>query len=154
MKKKRTSQPISVLDIAAYILANHSNNRPIEAWKMHKLAYFCQAWCLAREEVPFFIEKIMATSRSVVIHELCPQHFQQLYVGGSTIGNMNHLSLKQVDTLDFVMKKYGSKTVDELDELIRSEAPWKEANQRINAKSKEIEIGLDAMLSFYSKQPS
>jgi uncharacterized phage-associated protein len=152
MKKKRTSQPVSVLDIAAYILANHSNNRPIEAWKMHKLAYYCQAWCLVREEVPFFVEKIMATPKSVMIHELYPQHYQQLYIGGSTIGNLNHLSLKQVDTLDFVMKKYGNKTVDELDELIRSEVPWKEASQKIHAKSKEVEISLDSMLAFYSKQ--
>lgn len=145
MTKKRKSGPISVLDVAAYIIANHFNNTPIEAWKMHKLAYYCQAWSLVREEIPFFYEKILATHKGVMINELCPQHFNHLYVGGSSIGNLNHLSLRQVDTIDYVMKIYGKKTVDELDLLICSESPWQQARQ--NETSNEID--LNSMLEYY-----
>lgn len=138
---------MSVLDVAAYILANHYKNSPIEAWKMHKLAYYCQAWSLVREEVPFFNEKIFATPKGVVINELCPQHFNQLYVGGSSIGNLNHLSLRQVDTIDYVIKAYGNKTLDELDRLICLEAPWKKAREKVGSNVNEpSEIDLKSML--------
>jgi uncharacterized phage-associated protein len=147
MKKKRQSQPVSVLDVASYILANHTRNQPLPAWKMHKIAFYCQAFSLVREGIPFFNEKIFSTQRGVVINELLPQHFNQLYVGGSTIGNLNHLSLKQVDTIDEVMKLFGNKTAEELDALILSESP---ENGVTRGSKESAEVDLDAMKKFYS----
>ena len=155
MKKTKTRQnrPVSALDIAAYILANHTDNKPILAWKMHKLVYYCQAWSLARDALPFFYEKILATPKGIVINELCAQHYNELYVGGSTIGNLNHLSLKQVDTIDYVMKVYGEKTVTELDELIRLELPWREARGSVDLHQKApVEVKLSVMSEFYGAQ--
>lgn len=129
MTKKRQSYPVSVLDVAAYILANHSRNTPILAWKMHKLAYFCQAQHLINEGVPMFYEKIMATHKGVMIKELCALHHNQWYIGDSSKGNLNHLSLKQTDVIAEVVKKYGDKTTEELDELIQLASPWKKARQ-------------------------
>lgn len=136
MKKKRQSQPVSVLDLAAYILANYPQYLPMPAWKMHKLAYYCQVCSLVREG-PLFYEKIFATPKGVVIKELCPQHYNQIYIGGSSIGNLNHLSLKQVDTIEYVMKTYGSKTVEELDALINEDPPCKKAMEAIKSGKKE-----------------
>ena len=149
MKKNKQNQPISALDIAVYILANHTSNNSIAAWKMHKLVYYCQVWSLIRENQPFFYEKVMASSHGLMIHELRSQHQGSLYVGGSTIGNLNHLSLKQVDIVDFVIKVYGNKTSEELDELIHLDSPWKEA--RMKARSKEnVEITPNAILTYYT----
>lgn len=119
MKRKRQSQPVSVLDVAAYILANFSGNTPILAWKMHKLAYFCQVQQQINEGVPMFYEKIMATPKGIMIKELCPLHRNQWYIGDSSVGNLNHLSLKQIDVIGEVIKKYGDKTMEELDVLIQ-----------------------------------
>lgn len=153
MKKKKPIEPISALDVAAYILANHTNNNPIDAWTMHKLVYYCQAWCLVLEGEPFFQEKILASAKGILISELCPQHHSQLYIGGSTIGNLNHLSLRQVDVIAYVMKKYGSKSIEEMDALIRSEDPWKNARQSLSPNDKgSIEISLASMSDYYSKQ--
>src|SRR5207245_1975342 len=108
---------------------NHLRNAPILAWKMHKLAYFCQVQQLINEGVPMFYEKIMATHRGIMIKELCALHNGQLCIGDSSKGNLNHLSLKQIDVIDEVMKKYGDKTTEELDQLIRLASPWKKARQ-------------------------
>lgn len=144
MTKKRQSRPVSVLDVAAYILANHSSNAPILAWKMHKLAYLCQAQQLINEGVTLFYEKIMATHKGIVIKELCAFHHNQLYVGDYSKGNLNHLSLKQIDVIGEVMKKYGDKTTEELDELIQLESPWKKARQMAgNNNEVAIEITLE-----------
>lgn len=120
MKRKRHSHPVSVLDVAAYVLANHFMNTPIFAWKMHKLMYFCQVQQLINEGVPLFHEKILSTPKGIVIKELCPLHKNHLYIGDYSKGNLNHLSLKQIDTIGEVIKKYGDKTTEELDELIQS----------------------------------
>jgi hypothetical protein len=119
MTKKRQSQPVSVLDVAAYILANHLKNTPILAWKMHMLVYFCQVQQQVNEGVPMFYEKIMVTHKGIMIKELCPLHRNQWYIGDSSKGNLNHLSLKQIDVIGEVIKKYGDKTMEELDELIQ-----------------------------------
>jgi uncharacterized phage-associated protein len=152
MKKSRQSRPVSVLDVAAYIQANHLKNQPIAAWKMHKLLYYCQAWSLVFEDVPFFNEKIMLTAKGVIINELCAQHFNQLYVGGDTIGNMNHLSLRQVDTIDYVMKKYGPKTLQELDIIIRSETQQMSLAPYPLPSNEPIEVNIPAMQAYYNKQ--
>lgn len=149
MKKSRQNRPVSALDVAAYILANHTKNTPIDAWKMHKLVYFCQVWSLKRDGLPFFYEKILASPNGIVIKELCAQHYDHLYIGGSTIGNLNHLSLKQVDTIDYVMKNYGSKSLEELDALIRQESPWKVARGNLDPNDKRsVEITLESLNQF------
>lgn len=145
MTKKRQSRPVSVLDVAAYILANHSKNTPILAWKMHRLAYFCQAQQLINEGVPMFYEKIMATHRGIVIKELCPLHRNQWYIGDGSKGNLNHLSLRQIDAIGEVMQKYGENATEELDELIQLASPWKEARKGASNPNVAAEITLDML---------
>ncbi|CCB85080.1 putative uncharacterized protein [Parachlamydia acanthamoebae UV-7] len=151
MKKRRQSQPVSALDIAAYILANHTRNTPIAAWKMHILVYYCQVYQLISEGIPFFNEKIMATQKGIMIHELCALHYNQLYIGDSSKGNLNHLSLKQIDIIGEVMKKYGNKTLEELGQLIQLEAPWKKARQETTDLRVSVEIIPISILELYNQ---
>lgn len=144
MIKRRQSHPISVHDVAAYIQANHSMNKPILAWKMHKLLYFCQMQQMINEGVPMFYEKIMATHKGVVIKELCPFHRDQWYIGNGTKGNLNHLSLKQSDAIGEVMIKFGDKTTEELDELIKLATPWKKVRELLkDNKEVVLEVNLE-----------
>lgn len=147
MTKKRQSNPVSVLDVAAYILANHSRNTPILAWKMHKLAYFCQVQQLIAEGVTMFYEKILATPKGVMIKELRALHYNQWCIGDCSIGNLNHLSLKQIDVIGEVMKQYMDKTTEELDQLIQRTSPWKKVRQGTgNIKEVVIEISSSDIL--------
>lgn len=120
MAKKRLSQPVSALDVAAYILGNHcKNNNPVLAWKMHRLVYLCQVQQLLNEGAPLFYEEVMTTPKGIVIKELCALHINQWYIGDFSKGNLNHLSLRQADAIAEVMKKYGEKTIEELDQIIQ-----------------------------------
>ncbi len=143
MTKKRGSQTVSVLDVAAYIQQNYPKIHPVPAWKMHKLMFFCQIYSLVRENISFFREEILSTEKGIVIKELIPQHFNKLYVGGSSIGNLNHLSLKQVDLIDEVIESYGQMTSEELDKLIAMQSPN-------NGVSKSGPVSLQKMQTFYA----
>lgn len=137
MAKKRQSHPVSVLDVAAYILANLTKSGPILAWKMHKIVYFCQAQQLINEGVPLFSEKIMANHKGIIIKELCVLHHGPWCIGDSSRGNLNHLSLKQIDTIVQVMEKYGNKSTEELDELIQQDPHWIKA-RALAGKNNEV----------------
>jgi len=151
MKSRRLNQTVSVLDVAAYVLANHTRNTPILAWKMHKLMYYCQVCLLVRDGYPFFHEKIMASPKGIVIEELCGLHYGQLYVGDSSKGNLNHLSLRQIDVIDEVMKKYGVMSLEALDELSKNDSPWKAIRDALDPKSKaSIEITPESIQKYYN----
>lgn len=144
MTRKRQSHPINALDVAAYILSNHSRNTPILAWKMHKLVYLCQLQQLKNEGVAMFNEKIMATHKGIKIKELCVLHHNQWFISDYSIGNLNHLSFKQIDTIGEVMKEFGDKTIEELDKLIQLDPHWKKARQMAgNNNEFAIEINLN-----------
>jgi uncharacterized phage-associated protein len=144
MGRKRISNPVSVLDVAAHILANHCGKNPILAWKMHRLAYFCQTQQLINEGVPMFYEKILATHKGIMIKELCALHRNEWYIGDSSKGNLNHLSAKQIDVIAAIIEQYGDKTTEELDALVQQTSPWKKAMQAAgNKKEISIEIVLD-----------
>jgi uncharacterized phage-associated protein len=53
-------KPVSVFDVAAYILEKQPKKHPITAWKLQKLIYYCQAWSLVWDEQSIFKEKILA----------------------------------------------------------------------------------------------
>ncbi|HSX11345.1 MAG TPA: type II toxin-antitoxin system antitoxin SocA domain-containing protein, partial [Chlamydiales bacterium] len=69
-----TELPVSVLDVAAYILEKQPKNEPITAWKLQKLVYYCQAWSLVWDEKPLFKEKILAWANGPVVKELYLRH--------------------------------------------------------------------------------
>lgn len=144
MTKKRSSQTVSALDIAAYIQQNCAEIHPVPAWKMHKILFYCQAYSLVKEKIPFFFEQITCSDKGIVIRELIPQHFNRLYVGGSSIGNLNHLSLKQIDLISEVVSEYGSKSAEELDKLIADQAPS-------NGVGKTGNVDLAKMQNYYSE---
>ena len=48
-------EPVSVLDVAAYILDKRGK---MSTWKLQKLCYYAQAWSLVWDEEPLFEENI------------------------------------------------------------------------------------------------
>src|SRR5271156_5614962 len=125
----KMEKPVSVLDVAAYILEKQPKRHPITAWKLQKLIYYCQAWSLVWDEKPLFKEKILAWANGPAVKELYNQHKGMFYVKEMPKGHAEHLSINQKDTIDHVLKAYGDKTAQWLSDLTHMEEPWIEARK-------------------------
>lgn len=156
MRKKRkvrvnTEKPVSVLDVAAYILGKQPKRQPITSWKLQKLVYYCQAWSLVWDEKPLFKEKILAWANGPVVKELYNQHKGMFYVKEMPDGRSDYLSINQKDTINQVLKAYGDKTAQWLSDLTHMEEPWIEARKGLKLGERgKAEIQLSTMHEYYS----
>lgn len=129
----------SVFDVAKYILINAGK---MSTWKLQKLCYYSQAWSLAWTSEPIFPEDFQAWSNGPVCPELFYEHQGRFIVGSDDLamGNPEHLTDDQKDTVNIILRDYGSMEPYELRELSHIEAPWKNARQGIpdNARCQTI----------------
>jgi len=120
---------MSVLDVAAYILAKQGD---MTAMKLQKLVYYSQAWSLAWDGKKLFDEPIKAWVGGPVVEELFETHRGRFLLHpGEIAGNPTHLDAAQCKTVDAVLKIYGSKSSEQLTRLISREAPWRDARRNI-----------------------
>ncbi len=146
-----TEKPVSVLDVASFILEKQPKKQPLTAWKLQKLVYYCQAWSLVWDEKPLFKEKILAWANGPVVKELYNQHKGLFYVKEVAKGCLDRLSVNQKDRIDHVLKAYGDKTAQWLSDLTHMEEPWIEARKGLKLGERgEAEIRLSTMLEYYS----
>ena len=144
-------KPVSVLDVAAYILEKQPRSKPITAWKLQKLVYYCQVWSLVWDEKPLFKEEIFAWANGPVVRELYKQHKGMFYVKRLAKGISKNLTTNQKDTIDHVLKAYGEKSAQWLSDLTHLEQPWVEARKGLEPGERgEVEIPLSAMHEYYS----
>ncbi|HSX38102.1 MAG TPA: type II toxin-antitoxin system antitoxin SocA domain-containing protein [Chlamydiales bacterium] len=149
--KVHIEKPVSVLDVAAYIIKEQPKKQPLTAWKLQKLVYYCQAWSLVWDEKPLFRESILAWANGPVVRELYQQHKRMFYVKDMPKGSPNNLSANQKDTIDHVLNAYGDKTAQWLSDLTHLEDPWKEARKGLKPGERgDAEIKLSLMLEYYS----
>jgi uncharacterized phage-associated protein len=150
-QKLEKSNPVSVFDVAAYILEKQHKGQPITAWKLQKLVYYCQAWSLVWDEQALFEEKILAWVNGPVVKELYALHKGQFRVEKLFKGNPEKLSKEQKDSVDHVLKAYGDKTAQWLSDLTHMEEPWLEARKGLNHGERgEVEIKLSTMHEYYT----
>lgn len=155
-KKKKfhhdTQQPVSVFDVAAYILIKIG---PMTTMKLHKLVYYCQAWSLVWDETSLFSESIEAWANGPVVRELFAYHRGMYSISSVPIGNPDLLSEVQKETINSVLDFYGRKSSQWLIDLTHMEEPWKEARTGLPdlVRGNRI-ITLDSMAEYYSSLPS
>ncbi len=139
---------ISVFDVAAFIL---SQLGPIPVMKLHKLAYYCQAWSLVWDEEPLFKERIEAWANGPVIKELYEIHKGQFKLALADIpGNPMRLNDEQKETVLIVLKDYGDKPSQWLSDLTHLEAPWREARKGVDPRERgDKEITWAALAEYY-----
>lgn len=138
---------VSVHDVAAAILRKHG---PMSAMKLEKLVYYCQAWSLVWEDAPLFPERIEAWAAGPVVPALYYRHRGQFQVANWE-GNPDALDAAQNETVDAVLKFYGSKSSQWLSDLTHSETPWIEARVGLAPLERgNNEISLAAMSEYYS----
>lgn len=143
-------QPVSALDVAAYILQQTGE---ITSMKLQKLVYYCQAWGLVWDEAPLFTENIEAWVNGPVVRELYNAHKGQFNVARSDItGNPSLLDTDQKETVDSVLGYYGEFTSKYLIDLTHAEDPWRDARQEAGLGPTErgqAEITHAAMAEYY-----
>lgn len=139
----------SVFDVAKYIL---QKNGSMSTWKLQKLCYYSQAWSLAWTETPLFDEEFEAWMNGPVCRELFYAHKGKFVVNEHDLkkGEPSNLNDDQKETIDIILRDYGTMQPFELRELSHSEKPWRDARGglREDASCNTI-IPKTAMGSFY-----
>lgn len=103
--------------------------------KLHKLLYYCQGHHLAAMGEPLFAETISAWDMGPVVGKLWHEERE---------GNARphaQLSESQLNTVGYVVSRYGGLTGQDLEVLTHSESPWQRANaRRLPKTSSRIEL--------------
>jgi uncharacterized phage-associated protein len=138
----------SVHDVAAYIL--HKRGK-MTAMKLQKLLYYAQAWSLVWDDRPLFTARIEAWANGPVIPAVYRLHRGEFYVAAWPHGNRSSLNQVERDTVDAVLKSYGSKPSYWLSELSHREKPWRDARAGLGPlEAGTREISRAAMAEYYS----
>lgn len=144
-EKKET--PVSVLDVAAYILKKTGE---LSTLKLQKLVYYCQAWSLVWDDAPLYSETIEAWVSGPVVRKLYNFHRNEFAVS-RVPGDPDKLSNNQRTTINAVLRYYGKKSSQWLSDLTHMEEPWRKARKRLppNERGTNI-ITLISMAEYYS----
>lgn len=91
--------------------------------KLHKLLYYCQGHHLATFGVPLFAETISAWDMGPVVGQLWHQE-----KSGEASADRSNLDQAHLNTVGYVVSRYGALTGRDLENLSHAEAPWRQAN--------------------------
>jgi uncharacterized phage-associated protein len=104
--------------------------------KLHKLLYYCQGHHLATFDEPLFSETISAWDMGPVVGRLW-----KLEKEGQVPATAARLSEAQLNTVGYVVSRYGALTGQDLENLTHSESPWQLADRgRRSQESARIEL--------------
>ena len=137
-------------DVAKYIVEKYGE---MSAMKLHKLAYYCQAWHMVWFEKELFPEDFQAWANGPVIRSLYAIHRKQFIVNAALLaqGNTDNLTGDQKGSIDKVMTFYGDKTAQWLSNLTHQEAPWLNARNGLPpGEPSEATIDKASMHEYYS----
>jgi uncharacterized phage-associated protein len=125
------SMSVSARDVAA-ALRERLPGLPTK--KLHKLLYYCQGHHLAATGEPLFGETISAWDMGPVVGTLWREERE------GDKRPVTQLSESQLNTVGYVVSRYGGLTGRDLETLTHSESPWQRADEhRIPGTSERIE---------------
>jgi uncharacterized phage-associated protein len=121
---------------AADVAAELRRQQPgVPTKKLHKLLYYCQGHHLAATGQPLFSETISAWDMGPVVGTLWYAEKEH----GPTPATAE-LTESQLNTVGYVLSRYGRLTGQDLERLTHAEMPWQRANQsRLPGQSSRIE---------------
>ncbi|MEU5554307.1 Panacea domain-containing protein [Micromonospora sp. NPDC047793] len=91
--------------------------------KLHKLLYYCQGHHLATFDRPLFAETISAWDMGPVVGSLWRDE-----KNGDTPEPAAELGEAELNTIGYVISRYGNLTGNDLERLTHSETPWQWAD--------------------------
>lgn len=137
----------TVHDVAAYILERCE--APISTMKLQKLVYYSQAWHIAWEERPLFREPIEAWRNGPVCPALFRRHKGKFEVS-EWDGDPSILDEGEAESVDMVLKAYGSYSGTWLGAQTHSEPPWLDARGSLPSDAPcQVEITPEAMRDYF-----
>ncbi len=98
--------------------------------KLHKLLYYCQGHHLAATGEPLFRESVSAWDMGPVVGQL----WRAEKDGGEPTSDSgadvpDGLDVHQLNTIGYVLSRYGALTGQDLEALTHSEPPWRRADE-------------------------
>lgn len=117
----------------------------VGAVKLHKLLYYCQGHHLATYGTPLFAETISAWDMGPVVGELWYQERQD---GSERPTGSSSLSERELNTVGYVLSRYGALTGNDLAHLTHSEAPWVQADRNRGAGAR-TRIEQDSIAAYF-----
>jgi uncharacterized phage-associated protein len=133
---------ISAQDVAAEL----RQRRPdLGTMKLHKLLYYCQGHHLATFGRPLFPETISAWDMGPVVGTLWRQEKEN----GAASSDVD-LDEGVLNTIGYVLSRYGALTGNDLKHLTHSETPWLQANVR-RAPATSVRIDRDAIEDYFRR---
>lgn len=131
---------LSARDIAAEIRRRLPG---VGAKKLHKLLYYTQGHHLAAFGTPLFHETISAWDMGPVVGTLWYAEKT-----GKPLDGQARLGEAELNTIGYVMSRYGALTGNDLEHLTHSEEPWQRANRDRGAKG-SVSIQMESMRDYF-----
>jgi len=143
---------ISVFNVARYMIEKmHS----MTTMKLQKMTYYAQAWSLAWDGVPLFNEEFQAWANGPVCVDLYEKHRGIFEVDESFLSDYHSddFTKDQIETMDVVIREYGSETPYALSSMTHQERPWIEARAGVpSGERSDHIISKEIMQDYYSSQ--
>lgn len=132
--------PVSAFDVAAALRAESPG---LPAVKLQKLLYYCQGHYLAWFSEPFFAEAIEAWDMGPVVADLWRAENR-----GNPAPPRQELGNRELNTVGYVLSRYGKLTGRDLEHLSHSEDPWRDANIDRRPRG-AVRIEHDALIRYF-----
>ncbi|MGH3938178.1 MAG: Panacea domain-containing protein [Pseudonocardiaceae bacterium] len=133
--------PVSAHDIATELRAQRPG---MLIKKLHKLLYYCQGHHLAWFGQPLFVEAIEAWDMGPVVAELWRDENR-----GNPTPPCRELGNQELNTVGYVLSRYGKLSGRDLEHLSHSEDPWRDANEHRRPRGAVL-IEHDALVTYFT----
>jgi uncharacterized phage-associated protein len=118
--------------------------------KLHKLLYYCQAHHVVAFGHPLFAEAISAWDMGPVVGRLWRTEKDHGVESASTRTQLDEPAL---NTIGYVVSRYGKLSGADLERLTHNESPWIDADQERRARSAEsARITVEALAEFFGRE--
>lgn len=141
----RVKPTATIFDLAAAILTRTGE---IATMKLHKLAYYCQAWHLVWEDRLLADADFYAWGSGPVNPDLHAFH-RGTFMIDTVPGDPTVFDADEAESIDEVIKAYGSLRPFVLNGIVRDESPWRSAWSGTEPGQRGRLIEVDRMQSFY-----
>ncbi|GAA2490943.1 Panacea domain-containing protein [Winogradskya humida] len=131
---------VSARDVAAVL---RDRLPELSVKKLHKLLYYCQGHHLATFEAPLFAETIHAWDGGPVVGALWRQE-----ATGEPSPSPRPLGEAELNTIGYVLSRYGNLTGNDLENLTRNETPWESAD-RGRSPLRSVPIELESLTHYF-----
>lgn len=142
----RLVRPATIFDLSAAILAETGE---IATMRLHKLAFYAQSWHLAWDEELLTDAEFFAWGSGPVNPELHASH-RGVFLIIDVPGDPAVFTEDQLESIHEVIKGYGGLRAYVLSDIVKNEAPWRDAwaGTPVGEKGRLIEAA--AMQEFYA----